>query len=376
MAYYKTEFLFHDGCAEMVSRSSPKSNMPLLSTPVKLADVALATGFSLNTVAKVLCGQSRLVRISPVTAASIKKTARKLGYVPNQMARNLRAKHTGLVGIFVDDITDPVYAEILHAILRELPPRELFPLITVAEAGFDLCWESWMRNRIEALILCGTTKEMGEAFVGRLKKSRITAAITGNFYCSSTFQRRPPRLSHVGVDNTAGIQLAIDHLISRGRSRIVFVAGPYWQSDAQERLGAYNHIIKEYHTPIVVDSDPHERFWQRGYMAVEAILKRKEKFDAIVAYDDQTAIGAIKCLADHHLQIPRDVAVVGFDNLPQASYCIPSLTSIDQPKTSMGRETVDLIERHLQLVRRQNISPPVERINLVPSLISRDSTML
>ncbi|MBN2375132.1 MAG: LacI family DNA-binding transcriptional regulator [Sedimentisphaerales bacterium] len=335
---------------------------------VTLKDIAQKANFSVNTVSKVLSGQSDRSRISPRTANKIKKIANQLGYIPNQMARNLRAKHTGLIGVFVADMTDPIYAGITHAVLEELPKHSLFPLLTVAEAGIDMCKETWMRNRVEGLIFCGTTKDMALQVFPDLNRQNITAVIAGSFYNTSSQSTHIPLVSTIHLDNQVGIQLAVNHLTDQGCKKIAYITGPNWHSDAIERCQSYDTIIRKYHKPIIADVGSEKQYWHRGYCAAGLLHERKIKYDAIIAYDDLVAIGAIKWFTDHNIKAPADVMVMGFDNLPQAEYAIPSLTSLDQPTEAIGRKSVELLKSHLE-----NRSP-IEHVHLSPSLVIRDST--
>lgn len=343
--------------------------MPEKHSRATLKDIAQKAKFSVNTVSKVLSGQSKNARISPATTRKIKKIADQLSYVPNQLARNLRAKRTGLVGVFVADMTDPVYAGIAHAILENLPKNDLFPLLTVAEAGLDLCQETWIRNRIDGLILCGTTSRMSAEFYQDLAKQGLTTVIAGNYYVDPTqnLSTTPP-VSTAHVDNQVGIELALKHLLEQGRKKIAFITGPHSHSDAAQRRTAYETLIEPHHKPIITDVTTEEQFWRRGYHAAEMLNRGKEQFDAIVAYDDLVAIGAMKWLTDHNMLIPGDVAVIGFDNLPQCEYAIPSLSSIEQPVGIVGRKSVEILQSQL------GNQPALEHVLLTPSLVIREST--
>lgn len=335
---------------------------------VTLKDIAKKANFSINTVSKVLSGQAKTARIPPDTAKKVKAIAERLGYIPNQMARNLRTAKTGLVGVFVAEMTDPIYAAITHSILEQLPKHGFFPLLTVAEAGIEQCRQTWLRNRIEGLILCGTTSDMTPVFFSELKQGKIDAVIAGNFYETPKLPAQIPSVSTVHLDNYAGMQMGIRHLHEQGCRTIAFLAGPSWHSDARERHLAYEHLIHEHHAPIVACPNTADQYWQRGYLAADFLKKQKTPFDAIIAYDDLVAVGAIKWFTDHNINVPADMKVMGFDNLPQSEYSIPPLTSIEQPCTTIGKKSVELLKSSLQNHNQ------IEHVHLMPSLIIRDST--
>jgi LacI family transcriptional regulator len=344
--------------------------MPKKTENTTLADISKAAGVSLNTAAKVLAGQAKNARISEKTAKQIKKIATQLGYIPNQMARNLRAKKTSLIGVFAADMTDPIYAGITHAILEELPKHNLFPLLTVAEAGYELCRQAWLRNRVDGLILCGTMPQMSPSVLSDLKNHGISIVIAGNYCLLPEHGSSVPGVSLVHIDNNAGMRLAINHLIEQKKQKITFITGPKSHSDARDRLQAYEYIIKDYQKPIIADLNTDEIFWRRGYLAIKSLAEQKIKYDAIIAYDDLVAIGAIKFLGQNGVAIPNDVAVIGFDNLPQAEYSIPSLSSLEQPAGVIGQRSVELLVKHLS---QQN---EIEHIHMMPTLVPRESTKM
>ncbi|OQA03197.1 MAG: HTH-type transcriptional regulator DegA [Planctomycetes bacterium ADurb.Bin401] len=335
---------------------------------ITLADVCKAAGVSLNTAAKVLAGQAKKARISEKTAKKVKKVAQSLDYVPNQMARSLRAKKTSIIGIFVADMIDPIYAAITHSILEELPKHNLFPLLTVAEAGYEMCRQTWLRNRIDGLIFCGTTPEMTPQAYSNLEKNNIRIVIAGNYYLPSGQSAFLPQVSLVHIDNHAGMQLIINHLIELKKQKIAFITGPKSHSDAKDRLQAYEYIIREHQNPIIADLQTDERFWQRGYLAIKQLFEQEVKCDGIIAYDDLVAIGAIKFLHQNGINIPNDIAVVGFDNLPQAEYSTPPITSLEQPAQAIGQRSVELLVKHLAQENK------IEHVHMIPALIPREST--
>ena len=345
--------------------------MPQKKTKITLKDIASKTNFSVNTVSKVLTGQSKRARISPKTSKTIKAVADQLGYIPNQMARNLRAKRTGLIGVFIAEMGDPVCAGNARTVLEQLPKSGFFPLLTVAEAGLKLCHENWIRNRVEGLILCGTNSEMDTAFFQKLNQEKLPAVIVGSHYIdpNQTLSNVPP-VSVARIDNEIGIKIALDHLREQGNERIAFIAGPDWHHDATQRRHAYQRLIQPYHKPIIVDVTNQERNWKRGYHSAKLLYSRNEKFDAIVAYDDLVAIGAMRWLNEHGISIPNDVAIIGFDNLPQCEYATPSLSSIEQPVELVGKKGVELLESYLE-----NNGKP-EHALLTPLLVVRESTRL
>lgn len=336
---------------------------------IRLKDVARDTGYSVSTVAKVLAGSSKESRISDSTAGKIVSVAKSLGYAPNLMARNLRSKKSGMIGIYLANANDSIIASTLTAILQKLPEKGFTPLLTVEDTGFDVCHETWIRNKVEGLLFCGPTSDITPESFRELRNNDIPVVIAGNPYTSGDKSVDSTGIGIVQINNKRGIQLTIDHLIGTGRRRIAFISGPSWHSDAEERKTAYSDFIIKHHTPVIADIGGRELFWRRGYLSAEQLLKKYPDIDAIIAYDDNVALGAVKYLSDISKKIPDDIAVAGFDNQPFSEYSIPSLTTVDQPTDVIGKTSVDLLEN---LITKREISE--KHIYIEPFLVIRAST--
>jgi len=335
---------------------------------VRLIDIARHANLSINTISKVLNGREKQAGIAAETASRVRKIAEELGYVPDQMARCLRAQNTDTIGVYIDKITDPVRAETLHTILQELSNRGLFPLIMLAEAGYEKCREAFIRNRIEGLILCGTMKAMNADFFNRLYDNKIRTVVTGCFFHDRDINVAFKDVSFVNVDNEKGVQLQINHLHGQGRKHIAFIAGPAHDSDMHLRKKAYSELIQKYHEPLIGKLVKDVSYLEHCYGAVDALLDSKKKIDAIIAYDDEVALGAIRRLHEKGLNVPADVAVIGFDNAPEDDFTIPRLSSVSLPTRQIGIKSVELL-----LDRLENKAEP-KTIYVEPSLVEREST--
>lgn len=357
---------------------------------VTLEDVSRLANVGLNTAAKVLAGQAKKARISEKTAKKVQKAAQKLGYIPNLMARNLRAQKTRTVAVFISDMTDPVYTQISHIILQKLHLSGFSPILTVAEVGLDLCFQDWLQNRVEGLVFCGTTKEMNAEFFHKILENNILPVIAGcAFYDPQAPVVLPDNISVVTMDNRVGMQLLIKHLQDNNRTRIAFITGPHWHADAYERESAYRDIIQAHHEPVIISPDKHLQTWKRGFQAAEQLIENHstrpkdetrehrsgthtffqdhQPYRAIIAYDDQVAAGVIKYLLSHGIKVPQDIAVVGFDNSPLAETISPALTTIAQPLEAISQKIVDFLQSKLYT------PSPVEHVRIIPKLIVRDS---
>ncbi len=334
-----------------------------------LLDISKKAKVSVNTAAKVLAGQAKNARISDKTAAKVKKIAKEAGYVPNLMARNLRSRRTGMIGVFVADMADSACVLISQLILKQLHHQGFSPIMTVAEIGPELCMREWLQNRIEGLIFCGTSDFITLDFLEEINSCGIVSLIAGCAFISSDNPKLgEKKISTISVNNYDGIEMVIKHLRERDKHKIVHICGPGWHGDAWERRKAYEAIISRQHEPIVVYPDSAKYFWQLGYKAMEQLRHSGTACDAVVAYDDQYAIGVIKWLTENKVQMPAQVAVVGFDDSPESQSCTPALTTIALPMEQIAVKAVSTIKNYLQT------QPSVETIRIPPSLVIRESS--
>ena len=337
---------------------------------VTLKDVAQQAGVSLTTAGKVLANKAREFRISDQTAQRVRKVARRMGYVPSHAARLLRSKRSGLIALLLSDATDPVPAGILHSVLENLHVHDYFPIVTMAETGLQQAYEMWLRSRAEGVIFCGANARVTSSLFANLRRDRIAPLMAGNYYYHKTSSSCFAKVAAVRVDDRAGIRLAIDHLVAQGRSRLAFIPGPGVFYDAIERRKAYEDLIREHHEPIVASIRGRPMYWQRGYVGAKELLQKYARtIDAVIAYDDPVAMGAIKYFSEKGIHVPDDIAVVGFDNQPEAQYSIPSLTSIQQPVDEIGRKSVEFMKQMLQ----EQAEP--KHLYVSPRLIARASTL-
>jgi LacI family transcriptional regulator len=185
-------------------------------------------------------------------------------------------------------------------------------------------------------------------------------------------------ITHILIDNTTAATLALRHLHELGHKKVAIFKGPKGNGDTDSRWSCLlkaaqqvgitiaphltvqlgNHPVRDKHT-----------MSEYGYMAAQELLERKKDFTAIVAFNDGSAIGAIRALNDAGLQVPRDVSIVGFDDVVQAAYAIPRLTTIRQPLLEMGQIAAKTL---LDIIHEKKKFPP--EIVLQPELVVREST--
>src|SRR5690349_3101045 len=173
----------------------------------------------------------------------------------------------------------------------------------------------------------------------------------------------------ISVDNESGIRKAVAHMLDHGHRQIAFIAGdPNDKGDSELRLQAYYSAMRDY--GLDIDSGLVIQGWHtylRGYEAARKLIDSASKFTALVASDDNCAIGAMKAILDNGLRIPRDIAIIGFDDQPDAVAQVPPLASIHVPLTLIGEQALTMMFDHITMNRR------LESVRIPTRLIPRQS---
>jgi DNA-binding LacI/PurR family transcriptional regulator len=303
---------------------------------VSIKDIARTAGVSHSTVSRAL-GDSPLV--STQTKTRIQHLARDMGYSPDAQARSLVMGRTLTVGVVVTTITDPFIAEIVQGIE-----------VTALDHGYSVILAS-----------SSAEPEREIAAVEMLRSKRVDGVIVASSRVGALYQEHLNRLgvpvvlinSHseqagrytfsIRVDNRHGGRLATLHLCQLGHRRIAYIAGAADHSDDVERLAGYRQALSE--ADITVDGALLIRGTGQvdgGQRALPELLAQEDRPTAAVCYNDMTAIGLMRAARSAGLSVPGDLSVVGFDDIPFASFTHPALTTIAQPKRRMGQQAVQM----------------------------------
>jgi len=185
--------------------------------------------------------------------------------------------------------------------------------------------------------------------------------------------RRINGITNVVIDHRFAAELALTHLYSLGHRHIAFIRGQPFSSDSEERWRSIVAAARQIGIPIkselVVQLDRDISSPELGYPVMQQLLSRGQQFTAVVAFNDMSAIGAMRALQDSRLQVPGDVSVIGFDDIQAAAFNSPRLTTIRQPMSNMGRIAAQCILNRLHGTERFR-----EQITVEPELVVREST--
>ncbi len=352
-------------------KHSPENN-----TMVTMRDVAKQSGFSPATVSIVLNNAPLARYIAPGTKKRIEEVAKKLGYRPNAMARFLRSKRSHSVGVLFFDITDPFCTPILRGIENSLYPAGYLAIFADAHNQrnrFERYLEMLLERHVEALVVVANWLFVDIHLLADLGKRNIPAATIG-------WELPGDTVSSVMVDNEAGARLALDHLFQLGHRKIAFIRGPKMLIDSAPRWRGIQKYAQS--AGLTIDAsmvmqlpesfDPNSGF-EGGSRLTEELLQKKKKFTAVLAFDDMTALGAMRALVKAGIRVPEQCSVIGFDDVALSALSAPSLTTIRQPMESMGALAVNLVMEGVNAgLEKRDWTTARHRVN--PELVIRDST--
>ncbi len=298
--------------------------------------------------------------IPQVTRDRIKAAAKAMNYQPNLLARSLRSRRTLTIGILVPELGDGYHTQVMSGIGDHLIKAGYF-YFTAHHRHKPNLIEEYTRMLIgrgaQGLIAIDTLLEH--------PISIPVVAVAGH--------KRIDGVTNVVLDHHRAAELALNHLYGLGHRQIAFMHGQPFSSDSDERWKGLVLVAErlglEIKPELVVNLDRDMSSPELGYPVVQQLLAARQPFTAIVAFNDISAIGAIRALKDCNLRVPEDVSVIGFDDIKAAAFTLPRLTTINQPLEEIGR-----IATQSLLNRIHNTEPPRDEIKVDPVLMVREST--
>ena len=330
---------------------------------VNLRELAEHLGLSVATVSLVMNRSPAAKSIPHHTQSRVRAAARELNYRPNVMARMLRQRRSFTVGVIVPEISEGYAALVLSGIEDHLLQEGYFYFVVSHRHRADLIEEYpvlLQQRAVEGLILVDTPIQRSV--------SLPVVAVSGH--------KHAPGVTNISLNHSRAARLALDHLSGLGHRKIAFIKGQAFSSDTEVRWKAVRAAAQEIglivDEELTVQLESESPTPQPGYeMTCKLLHKGSARFTALFAFNDISALGAIRALREAGRRIPEDVSVIGFDDIQSAAYQNPGLTTIRQPLRQMGMTAAETLVRRINLPKNSEFP---RSIVAEPELIVRGST--
>ena len=327
-----------------------------------IEDVAARAGVSRQTVSRVINNKGE---VSAETHARVLVAIDELGYRPSAAARSMVAGSTSTLGCISPNLVDYTFANIIQSAQAEARRQGYFILTGSApsEADVELLLEEMLHRQVDGLLVINPHADNRyRHFLPLVEKGMAVV------YLNNTPQQDEP-VSSVRCDDHEGGYLATRYLIDLGHTGIATLVGPSNEECTLDRLAGYRQALSEagltFEPALMAGSD-----WSAssGYRMTRQWLAMDRSFTAVFAQNDRMAVGAIRALREAGRPVPAAVSVIGFDDIPLASYFDPPLTTLRQPLEESGQQAARLLIETIQDPDR-----PLERVLTHARLIERGS---
>lgn len=326
-----------------------------------IIDVAKASGVSKSVVSYVLNGSTR--KVHPDTRARVLEAVEQLGYHPSAVARRLSGMATNTCGIVIAEqefpfITDPYYSAIIEGIMAVAFERKQDTLLFTGHVGFDVrgSLPIYSDGRCDGLLVLA--RRFGDEIIDALVAASIPFVLVND---------SPDRigLSWVDAENSASAKSAVEYLIHLGHKRIGYFAGDTQTRSNIQREQGFRAALAT--AGIVVNEQwvlPGRFSRVSGEERARELFRNDETPTALFCANDAIALGAITALQGMNKVVPKDVSVLGFDDIPAAAAGSPPLTTVRQPLQEIGRRAADLLFQHIhdKLPLGKNVYVPTDLI--------------
>lgn len=332
-----------------------------MSTTMK--DIAREAGVSINTVSRALNGKPD---VNEDTKKGILEIADRLNYVPNFLAKGLVTKNTRTIGVIVSDNANPFFARMIKGIEDYARSRGYNIILCNTDERYEKEEEAvrlLREKRVDGLVITLTPAQKKRTDILELKRSGVPFVLL-NRHMDDIIT------DYVINDNVYGAYLAVTHLVKSGYKRIGYISGPPQISSVRERLEGYKKALFEnnieFDNSLVKESNLK---MENGYRLMKEFLELKNRPTAVFTYSDLLAIGALKALKEAKLQVPKDIALVGYDDIEFSGLLEVPLTTVHQPRYRIGEEGVKILINRIE----GKDSEGLYQVVLKPELVIRES---
>ena len=335
---------------------------PATGQGVSLKSLAAHLGLSQAAVSLVINRAPGAKSIPHRTQELIRKAARELNYRPNHLARSLRQQRSFTIGVVVPEISEGYAALVMSGIEDHLLQENYFYFVVSHRHREELIEEYPLllqQRAVEGLIAVDT------AVTGAAQVPLV--AVSGH--------REVPGVTNIVLDHARAATLAMEHLTKLGHKQIAFIKGQEFSSDTAVRWESVQNSANELgisiRSKLVGQLEGESSSPELGYQVARQLLNSSEKFTALFAFNDISAIGAIQALREAGKRIPEDVSVVGFDDIQSAAFQNPGLTTVRQPLREMGMLAAETLLSRINAPQKTQYP---NQIVVEPTLVVRGST--
>ncbi len=331
-----------------------------------ISDIANLANVSKSTVSAVLNGRPG---ISDKTRKKVLEIVKRLDYHPSQVARSLSTSKTRNIGLVIKEIDNPYFSKVMKGVFDACSQKGYTVLLGSSELDLhkELASIQALRGqRVDGLILSPLQSDDADFFyltkMIQDKYPFVTLGKIPNFHNSV-----------IEIDNVKAMQEGMAYLISQGHERIAFIAGPSHSGNSRERFEGYKLAMIQHGLSSNIHMIHAGSFIEDGVKADLSIFKRNyESYTAAFCYNDLVAIGLVNHLIQDGIQVPEDVSVIGFDNIPFSQFFTVPLTTVSVPAYEMGKAAAEL------LIRQIESEEPIQREHTIldATLEVRDSVSI
>jgi DNA-binding LacI/PurR family transcriptional regulator len=332
---------------------------------ITISDIAKKAKVSRMTVSRVLNNSGP---VAAKTAERVKSIMRELDYHPNLIARSLSSQKTMTLGVVIPRteklFLDNYIAQVLSGIAdiaQENNYRIMLIPLNSSDGTSSNDYLRYVRSKLfDGLIL----------LKAKINDPNLAALAQSDFpYILVNYRKFGDNYNFVDSENIKGAELAVEHLYQNGHRKIAFVAGSMNEVNARDRLKGYKNILKKHKLPLSEDYIIYGDFnRETAYEKSKKLLEMEDSPTAIFCSDDYMALGVIEQIKNHKLSVPKNISVVGFDNIEIGEFSKPALTTVKQPMYKIGKTASEAL---LALIKKTRKSPI--RIMLKTQLIVRES---
>lgn len=313
-------------------------------------DVARLAGVAPSTVSNVINNKGS---VNETLRNKVLKAIKELNYTPNLVARSLMTKSSKQIGLVMDEITNPHFAEMAKGVQFEASLNGYLLSISLATKDIDRTVEDYLSRQVDGIIFNAYANFMSTRVNDKLDQSGTAYVCCGGL--------KDPRYNFIGINYYNGMKKAYTYLVQLGHTKIAYISGLIHDMINNEyidrRAVAFKWCCETIgngfnERDIVFGLPPYDTDYRAGYRYCNMLLDRKSDYTAIIVVNDYMALGVLQALRENGIKVPQDISVLSFDNTIYAETSYPRLTSMESPAFKVGQKAVQCI---IEMNRSSNI---------------------